>query len=425
LIAVVAEPVYSRLKGKRRSGMAKLQHLEGLRGSAAFVVVMHHFACAFLPAAIFGGAVAANMAAAKTLYQTPLGIFVAGNLAVCIFFVLSGFVLSHKFFQTKDHEVVRSSAVRRYFRLMPPIMGSILIAYVLMHLALFYNHPAARISGSSMWLGVYWSTLPGFREALYEGFYGIITGNSNPGIFNNVLWTMSLEFFGSFLVFGFLALFGRMHHRWLAYILAAFVTFNSYYLAFVIGIALSDFVTTKWSPQSLPWRVTVPLGLLGIFLGAAPLPSTTATMYSAFYFLGGANNATLLIHTLAAGFIMVALLYSPLLKRVLSTAPFRYLGRVSFSLYLLHVLVIGTVSSYVFVQLSGLHHYSLTIALTFIATLAVAFGAAEIFTRYVDQSAIKMSGVFYRKLFNVGAPEKTPVRPALKPAARTGMAEIR
>ena len=257
----------------------KLAHLDGLRGLAAVVVVMHHFACAFLPAAVFGGAVAAHFSLERAIYSTPLQLLVAGNFAVCIFFALSGYVLSHKFFITHDAGHARSGAAKRYFRLMPPILASVLISLAVFRLGLTYHLPAAAISGSSLWLAHLWPAGVGLREAIGQGTYGALTGKADTAIFNNVLWTMKIEFFGSFLVFGFLALFGNARSRWVVYLALVSLFWNSYYLAFIGGLALCDFSVNQ--PKRRLSGVTLALaGLTGLLLGAAPIIGATPTIYS-------------------------------------------------------------------------------------------------------------------------------------------------
>jgi peptidoglycan/LPS O-acetylase OafA/YrhL len=368
----------------------KLAHLDGLRGLAAVVVVIHHMACAFAPAAVFGSAIAAHFAIERTVYQTPLQLLVAGNFAVCIFFALSGYVLSHKFFVKRDWRIARAGAVKRYFRLMPPILASVLLAYAVLKLGLAEHLPASRISGSQIWLAKLWPGA-GLAEAVRQGVYGALTGRADTTLFNNVLWTMKVEFFGSFLVFAFLALFGLMKQRWIMYLALVILLWNTYYLAFIIGMALCDINVNR--PN---WRISWPvLALamgLGLFLGAAPLINDTPTIYSQFYipFLPSADMF-ILPHVIGAGLVLLAVVFSARLKQGLGIRPLRYLGKISFSMYLLHVIIIGTLTSWLLVLLAPHMSYLQAVLGAVAISVPAILIASHYFTRFVDGPSVKLA----------------------------------
>ena len=385
----------------------KLAHLDGLRGLAAVVVVFHHFACAFLPAAVFGGAVAAHFSLERTIYNTPLQLMVAGNFAVCIFFVLSGYVLSHKFFITKDSAHARSGAAKRYFRLMPPILASILISYAIFRLGAPHHLQAAAISGSSLWLAHLWPQAVGLKEALLQGTYSILVGRADTTIFNNVLWTMKIEFFGSFLVFGFLALFGTARNRWVAYLAAVLLFWNGYYLAFIIGMALCDLAANRPKVRQLSLFTLIASGLTGLLLGAAPIIGSTRTIYSQLEvpFLPAAD-LFILPHVIGAGLVLMTVLYSRRLKLGLSTRPMRYLGKISFSMYLVHVLIIGSLSSALLTWVAPHHSYFNALLITILISIPMILVASHFFTRFVDGPSVRLANKLSSKWFATKSPNK-------------------
>jgi len=110
----------------------KIGYLDGLRGISALIVVFHHYMCAFYPALVFEAGTAFHTGSVEArVGASPLSLFYNGGFAVCIFFVLSGYVLTNSYFRTQQRNVVISSAVRRYVRLMIPILFTVIVAYSL------------------------------------------------------------------------------------------------------------------------------------------------------------------------------------------------------------------------------------------------------------------------------------------------------
>lgn len=151
----------------------RLAFLEGLRGVAALIVLIHHLFLAFWPTTYFGTHETAHHKLDIWLYKYSalVGFLHTGTFSVALFFVLSGYVLTFRYSSAKDTELIESLAIKRYFRLAIPALGSILIAYFLMKLGLMYNQEAVSLT-QSVWLGWFYNFSPTFFGALYEGFVG-------------------------------------------------------------------------------------------------------------------------------------------------------------------------------------------------------------------------------------------------------------
>jgi peptidoglycan/LPS O-acetylase OafA/YrhL len=218
--------------------------------------------------------------------------------------------------------------------------------------------------------------------------------------YDNVLWTMQIEFYGSFLVFGMLALFGRLQRRWLVYALLAILLRHTYYLAFVIGLALCDWVVMRrreGKPAGGSWLGWFALAQ-GLALGA----------------MEGVIGPTAQI--LGAALVMCGLVMLAPVQRALTTAPARYLGRVSFSLYVVHILVIASLGCGLFVALYHPLGYAGAAVVSIAVSLVVVLGAAELLTHFVDEPAIRRSGEMYRRLF--AGPTANPAEQAAAVATK-------
>lgn len=376
-----------------------LAHLDGLRGLAAVVVACHHFACAFLPAAVFGAVATPHFEAERWIHNSPLQLLVAGNFAVCIFFVLSGYVLSHKFFVTGDVIHLQSGAVRRYFRLAGPIMAAVALGYMVYALGLTHHLEAARLSFSDMWLAKLWPGEISLVEAIKQGVYGAVLGRGDPSSINNVLWTMKIEFLGSFLTFGTLALVGRLRHRWWVYVVLGALFFKSYYLAFILGWALCDLNTTQIRAWVSHWVLWLGLGL-GLVLGSLPLAGGEARLFGNFalpYLT--ADQEFVLIHILGAALVMLAVTRLPWLRRGLGTKGFRVLGRLSFSLYLVHIPLLGSLACWLLFTSVPRFGYAMALAMAFVAWALACALLAWVFERLIDRTSVRGSRQIWRRYF--------------------------
>lgn len=145
---------------------SKIGYLEGLRGIASLIVVFHHYMCAFYPAMVFGAGAAFHIGPIEARFAaSPLNVLYNGGFAVCIFFVLSGYVLTNRYFRIRQRDLVTSSAVRRYVRLMIPTLFTVIVAYLLSTANLYYNGLASNITGST-WLASANSYTAGFMDTL-------------------------------------------------------------------------------------------------------------------------------------------------------------------------------------------------------------------------------------------------------------------
>lgn len=384
----------------------QMEYLNGLRGLAAFIVVLHHFSLAFYPAVYSGVAKKAHILSYPievAIAKTPLNLIFSGNFAVCIFFILSGYVLTYKYFKVNELEILASGAVRRYFRLGIPILFSMFLAFVFMKFHLFYNQEASLITKSDWWLATFWTFPPNFFAMLKEALWGVLL-NKDYSSYNTILWTMNYEFLGSMLVFSLAALFGKVRNRYWIYTLIACLFFfdktNYYYSAFVIGVMLGDIYSQKTNLSLFNNRFSTLLLLIsGLFLGSYPFElNVEGTMYQ-YMKLGILQNPGAQYHILGALFIMLALLNSKRLQAFFSKVPFIFLGKISFSLYLLHLIFICSFSSYIFLYFESFAKYNTAFVLTIFLSIPLLIGASWVVFTFVDANAVFASKVIYKNLF--------------------------
>jgi len=382
--------VYIRIMQKKR-----FEELEGLRGVAAVIVAIYHFCLTFYLFAFFGPSadgIVQHVRYEDNFYGSPFAVFLSGTFAVAIFFVLSGFVLSIGFFQTGKLEIVKKLAAKRYLRLMLPALASTLVCFLIVSAGVIKTQQAATIIHSS-WLTTQWQFSPNLLDALKSGVYGIFVNQGSP--FNGVLWTMKTEFFGSFIVFGFLSLFGKVKYRWIAYTFLFIATFNTWFLAFIAGMMLADMFTQgKLVTKNRSWLFIAPLLFISLYLGGYPIVGAEHTV---FYGIFSTINATIhwdivLMSFGAIGLILLVLLSQQVAKPFASKA-LSSLGKYTFSLYLVHIPVIFTVGLTAFlVFYNGLGaSYNIAVVMAFLVSALVVAGSTLLFERYIDSPSIAFS----------------------------------
>ena len=379
----------------------KIAYLDGIRGIAAFVVVIHHFLLSFYISYYTFDEGASHMQNWDVKFGRSIYSVVAnGNFCVCIFFVLSGFVLSRKYFQTQSVEVLVSGAQRRFLRLYIPVAATIILAFIMMQAHLFYNHPVSVISRSEWWFGTQWDIhkpwLQLFQCIVYKTMF------IGDGTFVTSMWTIAIEFYGSLFVFAFLALTHDTRNRITMIglsILYCYYTSNAYLSAFVLGIALNYFeINIQAMNKFLLTILPVVLLALGLLLGSFPSNDNIMHTFYArtpdfimFYF------TSIWFHIVGAFFVVLSFVLSPRLQHFISLRLFRFLGYISFALYLLHPIVIGSVTSYFFLVFHNRLGYNHTVLYLFFFTIAVSIVLSWLLTKYIDSTGIKYAKYVYER----------------------------
>ncbi len=385
----------------------KITYLDGLRGIAAVNVMIMHFFIVLAPAMIYGNRMPERLGNLEQIFSsTPVGLIGAGNFSVCIFFVLSGYVLTHKYFKTKDKNIIISGAVRRYIRLFVPVFATIMFSFLLSSAGLFHYYlEAVAVSGNNNYAS-YWTFTPSIVDAFKSAVWGTFFAGDDT--YNPVLWTMTVEFYGSMLVFAMAFLFGSQRTRWTFYLAAAVLFFNSYYLAFMIGMGFADIFNNKKPTFKTGNKAILSVLLIsGLFLGSYPIGTVTSDSLYGFLNNGLFETPKLTYHIIGAGMIMYVLLNSRSLQNIFSSSVPVFFGKISYSLYLVHFLVISTFTCALFLTLHPVLPYGAALLVSCISSLFLIIPLSYLFYKYVDTAGVKLSKNFYNWLAGRCTPSST------------------
>jgi peptidoglycan/LPS O-acetylase OafA/YrhL len=319
-----------------RPGTARLRELDGLRGLAALSVVFYHWLLVdpSNPGGPVGGSLTSGM---NWLYATPLGSLVAGPQMVLLFFVLSGMVLSLPRLSGRKVPYGRYVLIRAG-RLYPAAWA----AAALSGLGLLVLPMSAR-PGLPWWLSVTLQRPFGTAASLH---FATLIGAFDPSQLDGPMWSLEQELRVSLLL-PLLVFVVRRCHWSVVFAIAS---------GLIIGGTLAVPVGTylwAWTPA-----------VVGCFLLGSLIARHRRWLVSAWAWIPGAGQTLLLLGVLVTFWIpargtgmgipgylltLIPVLGACILivgaqvgrtRRALTRPTIGWLGRISYSLYLLHVVVL-------------------------------------------------------------------------------------
>ncbi|MCE6074885.1 acyltransferase family protein [Agrobacterium vitis] len=290
------EQAYPARIGPEMNKSQYIQSLDGLRGLAAFAVVLSHM---------------------PLLLGISLPALLVGDPSVALFFSLSGFLMAHLYgAKPFTRASVADYLVHRFVRIYPVYLVAVLLVILLSAIpALHYIQPVTGLVeifrhiamlGSS---GVFWSVPPEIQFYLFFLLLWLCFENpaKRPGLCAAIA--------GGFAIAMYLGFPGP------GIVLLSKIPY------FLFGALAGRVFSAGYCRPATALSGLVVLGLIALFfLGQS--------FYAAANVFWGPSTA--LIATII---VYLAACEAPLSKAVLASAPLRFAGRISFSLYLFHMSV--------------------------------------------------------------------------------------
>ncbi|KAG7286721.1 hypothetical protein NEMBOFW57_009032 [Staphylotrichum longicolle] len=344
--------------------------LDGVRGVAAMAVFIFHAMGCWAPLVPAWHADKDQ----TSLLQLPLirTIFVSGGGAVSVFFVLSGYVLTHRCLgliragSARDvYPAVASSAFRRGFRLyLPPIA----LTFCEMLMTRFGFAPPLNFSfkPEPTLLAQFLDWLASTNRLInpLHNLPAALRGTVAHPKYDAVIWTIPVEFYGSLACYALLALLARSasHTRLrlalLALLPALAMVAGSWNLScFTAGMLLADLNLgqddslppnpdpVQRSRRTLLWSAVLALSFYVAGFPTLVFPSARADPMPGFETLraripaGAASrmeDPARFWWSVAGAALLWSVSQLPRVKAVFETYLCQYLAKVSFALYLVH-----------------------------------------------------------------------------------------
>jgi peptidoglycan/LPS O-acetylase OafA/YrhL len=351
----------------RPATMPRYFELDSLRGLAALVVLVNHLEMAWSDAYPAGSGIGVSLVNLTLPF---------GPEAVILFFVLSGFVLSLPAVEGRPQSYF-TFVTRRVFRIYLPYLVALTVS-VAASLCL-HDHPAGDNWVLSFWSGpVQWRAVG--QHVMFLGVY-------DTNVFDPPIWSLIHEMRISLFFPLLCSIVLRLKNKWafaLAIFLTALVSWLEkkypdgtmipvaltlhYTTMFILGICLArerTRIALWFSRISRPVRIS--FGIASLLLLAFAWPGFIPLAMRIFHL-----HFTLFaqwLTALGAGGLIVICLNSPSCKRILHWTPIRFLGQISYSLYLMHFIVLLCCVDLLFGRIS----LSMILCVAFVLSIAVSW----------------------------------------------------
>ena len=382
-------------------------YLDGFRGLFSFLVFVRHYLLPWEAGLDTGYRQRDQEAYARSFVKLPIIRLLYSGPTVAIFFVVSGFVLSCKplrLIRDGSHEKIfhhfASSIFRRALRLfIPPMITTLFVAFAV-HFRL-YRSPYEDMPGTTprhpKVLGSMVFQLSDWTRFVFEDLTHPWTWKSPRSEYDSHLWTIPIQFRASMIVF--LTLLGLAKTRVIvrsAILLALWV----YSLQqgrwdvalFFAGILLSEINLESRNWSSLRARLFSKVVFVsGLYIGSFPRLHGAGRATPGFVWMATLNQQPRFWQSLAATLLVGAMSKDALLQGIFNWSPLRYLGKISFSLYLvhgplLHLFGYWFVSAFLgWTGKSSTSQYQSGVLLALVFLTPIVLWVADVFWQLVDR----------------------------------------
>ena len=212
-----------------------------------------------------------------------------------------------------------------------------------------------------------------------------------------VLWTMYVEFVGAILLFTFLVLTHKLNKKWLFFLIIMLILFfidKNYMLLFFAGSIITKYeVTIKNTIKSLWLKITILL--LGLYFAGIPNIQDIAKQHNWYAYTCSFSNIIYIhFHVIACVFIFVFMITSINFQKIISNKIFVFFGKLSFSLYLLHLPILFILGTYVLNKSDAKINLFILFLICFVSCMLFAI----LFNKFIDSKAVSLSNKIATKI---------------------------
>jgi len=359
----------------------RYQTIDGLRGIAAICVMFVHSLLSyhFLYFKTWWDQDTVNQTFDKSI-SSDFGatIYSLGGFGVCIFFMITGFLFYDKLIRSEGHINIKNFFIKRFFRISPLyyfVILSVFITVLITGLAEFSSLKKT-IKSFLSWLCFYFVDIKTISS---------IAPGSIP--LAGVIWTLKVEWIFYFCV-PFLSLFNRKKIVSIAFVLLGLATVIILYKLKIIVLTITIMPFFLGMLASLIANNYIKINKKILVNHITSFIILLITIYSIFL------HKKQFVYCLLLGLVFIAISNGNSIFGILKTKILISLGSISYSIYLIHGLVLFLINLVFLRNGSYLLNTLITIFLTlfvsiftfyFIERTGVTFGAKITKLKKVDQ----------------------------------------
>ena len=338
----------------------RINHISGLKGLAIIQVVFMHF---YL--------VLQTSMSVHCIPKAP-HLFVNGSFAVCLFLILSGYVISLSSVKILHLGQLSSSIVKRYFRIAVPISMIVVIAYILYLWGLYRIQELATDTNNEL-AAFYYKNIS-FRSFVENLLF-------SPLGCHEVLapcWMLGYIFFGTVFVY-ILKICIRPLCFTNQIVVLLFAMYGFYIFSSILWSCVVFGVLTQVIDEKLPTmhknKATIILSFM-LLLGGVYVQSIPYNVINTDY----------KINSISAILVWMGVNYNKPLRIALSIRPLVWFGNISFSVYLVHWPVICTITCYLYYGLSKLNYITM-LWINIAITLFVIILISTLYHKFIEEKS--------------------------------------
>jgi peptidoglycan/LPS O-acetylase OafA/YrhL len=355
----------------------RIEFLDSIRGIAALSVLLYHSTMFEWPAGV------------TDFIRIPvINVLFDGKAAVAMFFVLSGFVLSRPYLrpQKPSQMFLPTFYLRRITRIWIPwffvfCFSAVVIRYFFQDYDTIppYGREDVRYG---------WHFPLNFWGALRQMALISLPHPDNVPYLLPQDWSLGVELKASLLIplFIFLARGKRIVCLLLVAVLLMFVSAHGYYVSFVLGVALArtcDQLVARVSafPRYVLWL----LFGLGIMLY-----QSRHIAIDLFHWPESYSGYFWVLNSIGCVVILTAILAHAGMQHFLQQRTFVFLGKISYSIYLFHVLILICIQTLILYSLNsmGITQTVILLPLSLGSNIFLTIALAAWTHRYVEVPSI-------------------------------------